>query len=102
MKKFPYTDLEVYRIYKALHERGLAMFLGIRNDEPVIWMSDRTLFTREPLTIATAAMILDEVLSRELDEAFTGPIEVLIGEVLDSIQYRARPPRRRVALLIGG
>lgn len=102
MKKFPYSDLEVYKIYRALHDRGLAMFLGIRDNEPVIWMSDRTPFTREPLSIATAAMILDEVLSRELDEAFTGPIEVLIGEVLDSIQYRARPPRRRVALLIGG
>ena len=104
MKKYPYTDLEVYRIFKALQQRGLAVFLGFRNKEPMIWMSDKTPWTREPLTIATAAMILDEILARELDIAFNDDEdEVVICEIFNRpVQWHARPPRRRVTLLLGG
>ena len=90
-RKFPFSDAEIYRIFRALHERKLAICLGFRGNEPMIWMSDRTAFTREPVSIATAAMILDEILCRELEE----DIEVLVGEVLDSLQIRPQPRSRR-------
>lgn len=98
MKRYPYSDVEVYRIFRALHERRLALFLGFIDKEPMIWLTDRTPLTREPVTIATAAMILDEVLTRELE----GRTEVLVGEILDALIIpicQQRAPRRQPLLL---
>lgn len=102
MKKRVYSDAEVYKIFRALNRRKLAMFLGCIDDEPMIWLSDRTKLTRTPVSIATAEMILEEVLIREL-EGPAAAVEVLVGEVLDALQVRPqRRPRRPAPLLIGG
>ena len=81
MRKCLYSGARVYEIFSSLQRRGLAMFLGFQNGEPMIWMDLRTPLARSPISIATAEVILDEVLTRELE----GEIEVLIGEVLDAL-----------------
>ena len=99
MKKCPYSGARVYEIFSALQRRGLAMFLGFKDGMPMIWMDLRTPLARSPISIATAEVILEEILTRELE----GEIEVLIGEVLDYLPVPCRPrrPQRRI-LLIGG
>jgi hypothetical protein len=74
------------------------MFLGYQNGEPMIWMDPRTPLARSPISIATAEVILDEVLTRELE----GEVEVLIGEVLDTLPAVRcrRPARPRPRLLV--
>ena len=97
MKKCPYSGAKVFEIFSQLQRRGLAMFLGYQNGEPKIWMTDRTPLCYAPISIPTAKAVLNEVLIRE----FEGETEVLIGEVLDSIQCRyARRGRPAVALLM--
>lgn len=81
MKKCLYSGARVYEIFSALQRRGLAMFLGFQNGEPMIWMDLRTPLARSPISIATAEVILEEVLTRELE----GEVEILIGEVLDAL-----------------
>ena len=100
MKKCLYSGARVFEIFSSLQRRGLAMFLGYQNGEPMIWMDLRTPFARSPISIATAEVILDEVLTRELE----GEVEVLIGEVLDmlpAVRTQNRPPvRPRPRLLV--
>lgn len=81
MMKYPYSGARVFEIFSSLQRRGLAMFLGYQNGEPMIWMDLSTPLARSPISIATAEVILDEILTRELE----GEIEVLIGEVLDAL-----------------
>lgn len=100
MKKSLYSGAKVFEIFSQLQRRGLAMFLGIRNGEPMIWMTDRTPLCYAPISIATAKRVLDEVLIREF-EGIDG--EVLIGEALDSLAVRrprAQPRRQAVAMLV--
>lgn len=100
MKKSLYSGAKVFEIFSQLQRRGLAMFLGIRNGEPMIWMTDRTPLCYAPISIATAKRVLDEVLIREF-EGIDG--EVLIGEGLDSLAVRhprAQPRRQAVAMLV--
>lgn len=96
MKKYPYSGAKVFEIFSALQRRGLAMFLGYLNGEPMIWMDMRSPLSRSPISIATAAQLLDEILWREL-EGIDG--EVLVGEVLDAIVVRRQPRRRAVVLI---
>lgn len=102
MKKYPYSGARVFEIFSQLQRRGLAMFLGYLNGEPMIWMDMRSPLSRAPISIATAATLLDEILWRELD-GIDG--EVLVGEVIDAIVIRQRSQRsqrlrrRTVALL---
>ena len=103
MKKCPYSGARVFEIFSSLQRRGLAMFLGYQNGEPMIWMDLRTPLARSPISIATAEIILEEILTRELE----GEVEVLVGEVLDAlpvprIASRAvvRPRRFREVQLI--
>ena len=100
MKKCPYSGARVYEIFSALQRRGLAMFLGFQNGTPMIWMDLRTPLARAPISIATAEVILEEILTRELE----GDVEVLIGEVLDALPVvrSPRPPQRRILLIGGG
>ncbi len=84
------------------------MFLGYQNGEPMIWMDLKTPLARSPISIATAEIILEEILTRELE----GEVEILIGEVLDALPavhvgraaaraaVRARRPRE--VFLISG
>lgn len=99
MKKYPYSGARVFEIFSQLQRRGLAMFLGYLNGEPMIWMDMRSPLSRAPISIATAATLLDEILWRELD-GIDG--EVLVGEVIDAIVIRQRPqrPRRRTVALL--
>ena len=100
MRKCLYSGARVFEIFSSLQRRGLAMFLGYQNGEPMIWMDLRTPLARSPISIATAEVILDEVLTRELE----GEIEVLIGEVLEAlpaVRVQHRPPvRQRPRLLV--
>ena len=100
MKKCLYSGARVFEIFSSLQRRGLAMFLGYQNGEPMIWMDLRTPLARSPISIATAEVILDEVLTRELE----GEVEVLIGEVLEAlpaVRIQHRPPARpRPRLLV--
>lgn len=96
MKKYPYSGAKVFEIFSQLQRRGLAMFLGYQNGEPMIWMDMRSPLSRAPISIATAATLLDEILIREFEGLDD---EVLVGEVLDAIIIRRRPRRRTVALL---
>ena len=104
MKKYPYSGARIFAIYSQLHKRGLAMFLGYQNGQPMIWMDSRTPLSRAPISIATASVLLDEILTRELEGGYDP--EVLIGEVLDAIvpTRRSQPRRIRhvVAYLPGG
>ena len=102
MKKL-YSSARIFDIFSALQKRGLAMFLGYVDGEPRIWMDLRTPLARSPISIATAEVILDEILTRELE----GEIEVLIGEVLDMLpatlevrRVPVRPPRPRQYRLV--
>ena len=95
--KFPYSGAKMFEIFTALHRRGLAMFLGYQDGEPMIWLSERAVLTRAPVSIATADMILQDILDRELE----GRTEVLIGEVLDGLVSQRKPQRARRVLLIG-
>ena len=99
MKRYPYTDEQTFRIFKALNRRGVAMFIGMAHGEPMIWLDGTHMPYRKPITIATAEMLLDEITTREL-EGYTD-YDVLIGKVLDG-----KPdPRRcfpRIALVAGG
>ena len=88
MKKCLYSGARVYEIFSALQRRGFAMFLGFQNGEPMIWMDLHTPLARSPISIATAEVILEEVLTRELE----GEVEILIGEVLDALPA-VRVPR---------
>lgn len=99
MKKCLYSGARVYEIFSSLQRRGLAMFLGFQNGEPMIWMDLRSPLARAPISIATAEVVLDEVFTRELEGRVEA--EVLIGEVLDALPALrcSRPIRRRVALL---
>lgn len=99
MKKYPYSGAKVFEIFSALQRRGLAMFLGYQNGEPMIWMDMRSPLSRAPISIGTAAALLDEILWREFEGADS---EVLVGEVLDALVIRSRPrqPRRRAVVLI--
>ena len=94
MKKCLYSGARVYEIFSSLQRRGLAMFLGFQNGEPMIWMDLRSPLARSPISIATAEVILDEVLTRELEGC--AEIEVLIGEVLDALPALRVPPRAAV------
>jgi len=96
MKKYPYSGEKVFEIFSQLHKRGLAMFLGYLNGQPMIWMDSRTPLAHAPISIATAKVLLDEILIREF-EGIDG--DVLIGEVLDAVVVRQRPRRRTVALI---
>lgn len=96
MKKYPYSGAKVFEIFSQLQRRGLAMFLGYQNGVPMIWMDMRSPLARAPISIATAATLLDEILIREFEGLDS---EVLIGEVLDAVIIRQRPRRRTVALL---
>lgn len=107
MKKCLYSGARVYEIFSSLQRRGLAMFLGFQNGEPMIWMDLHSPLARSPISIATAEVILEEVLTRELEGVFE--VEVLIGEVLDSLpavrgrsRPTARPRRLREVALIAG
>lgn len=107
MKKCLYSGARVYEIFSSLQRRGLAMFLGFQNGEPMIWMDLRSPLARSPISIATAEVILDEVLTRELEGC--ADIEVLIGEVLDALpalrvssRAAVRPRRLREVTLITG
>lgn len=95
MKKCPYSGEKVFEVFSQLHQRGLAMFLGFRNGVPMIWMDSRTPLSKAPISIATAKVLLDEILVREFD----GEDDMLIGEVLDELQLR-RPVRRRTVALL--
>lgn len=92
MRKCLYSGARTYEIFSSLQRRGLAMFLGFQNGEPMIWMDLRTPLARSPISIATAEVILDEVLTRELE----GEVEVLIGEVLDMLPAVQMPARAAV------
>lgn len=94
MKKYPYSGAQVYEIFSQLQRRGLAMFLGFQRGEPMIWMDMRTPLARAPISIATAAILLDEIRNRE----FEGDSEILIGEIMDCLPAR-KTPRRRTLLL---
>lgn len=85
MKKFPYSNEKIMQIFVQLHKRKLAMFLGyLASGEPAIWMSYESGLAKAPISIATADMLLDEITSRELENAFrVAPPEILIGEILD-------------------
>lgn len=86
MKKYPYSNERIMQIFTQLHKRKLAMFLGyLRSGEPAIWMTYESGLAKAPISIATADMLLEEILTRELDEAFRiATPEVLIGEILES------------------
>ena len=100
MRKCLYSGARVFEIFSSLQRRGLAMFLGYQNGEPMIWMDLRTPLARSPISIATAEVILDEVLTRELE----GEVEVLIGEVLEALPtvrvQHCPPVRQRPRLLV--
>lgn len=96
MKKYPYSGAKVFEIFSQLQRRGLAMFLGIQNGVPMIWMDLDTPLAAAPISIATAKVLLDEILIREFEGIDN---EILIGEVLDYIQPR-RPVRRRTVALL--
>lgn len=85
MKKFPYSNEKIMQIFVQLHKRGLAMFLGyLRTGEPAIWMTYESGLAKSPISIATADMLLDEIYSREFDNACrVASPEVLIGEILE-------------------
>ena len=96
MKKYPYSDERIMQIFVQLHKRKLAMFLGYRSDgSPAIWMSYESGLAKAPISIATANMLLDELISRELDSAFkVASPEVLIGEILDGQTLQRKRPGR--------
>ena len=96
MKKYPYSGAKIFEIFSQLQKRGLAMFLGYQNGEPMIWMDMRSPLARAPISIATAATLLDEILVREFEGMDD---DVLIGEVVDAVIIRRQPRRRTVALL---
>lgn len=98
MKKSLYSGAKVYEIFSQLQRRGLAMFLGVKNGQPMIWMTERTPLCYAPISIATAKVVLDEIMIREF-EGIDG--DVLIGEVIDSLHLcQRRQPRRRTIALI--
>lgn len=99
MKRYPYTDEQTFRIFKALNRRGLAMFLGMIRGEPMIWLDGARLPYRKPITIATAEMLLDEITTLELEGRTD--YEVMVGEVLDGAPVRRRS-LPRLALVAGG
>lgn len=101
MKKYPYSNDQIMTIFTQLHKRGLAMFVGFRpNGEPAIWMTCESGLAKSPISIATADMLLDEILSQELDNAFgdTAP-EVLIAEILHNANLQRTPHNQRVVVL---
>ena len=97
MKKYPYSAARIFEIFSQLHKRGLAMFLGYQNGQPMIWMDSSTPLARAPISIATANVLLNEILIRELE----GENEVLIGDVLDDLcaPRKPRANRRTVAMI---
>lgn len=101
MKKYPYSNEQIMTIFTQLHKRGLAMFVGFRpNGEPAIWMTCESGLAKSPISIATADMLLDELLSQELDNAFgDASPEVLIAEILNNADLRHSPHGRRVVVL---
>lgn len=96
-RKYIYSSAKIFEIYDQLHERGLAMFLGVLRGQPMIWMDGNTPLARAPISIATANVLLSEILRREAEGADE---DILIGEVLDSFTARQQRPRRRAVALI--
>lgn len=92
MKKYPYSAARIFEIFSQLHKRGLAMFLGYQNGQPMIWMDSSTPLARAPISIATANVLLNEILIRELEGE---------NEVLDDLcaPRRSRANRRTVAMI---
>lgn len=89
-----YSSARIFEIFTGLQRRGLAMFLGYLHGQPMIWMDMRSPLAGAPISIATAEVILDQVLTRELE----GEVEVLIGEVLDALALPVRRMPARAAV----
>lgn len=96
MKKCPYSGAKVFEIFSSLQRRGLAMFLGFKNGEPMIWMDSKSPLSYAPISIATASVLLNEIRTRELEQALHPEIEVLVAEVLDALPAVRVVPRASV------